>query len=88
MAFTAALAVLAISGLAHAAPFEHGVQPHDFGQNLWPLTSGAAKPAPFCFPSLGFAMPINPPPDNTNWWCDPATEYAFVGFSYEVTDCR
>ncbi|KAF8200955.1 glycoside hydrolase superfamily [Pholiota molesta] len=23
-----------------------------------------------------------------HWWCDPATEYAFVGFSYEVTACQ
>ncbi|KAI0253991.1 glycoside hydrolase superfamily [Lactifluus subvellereus] len=22
------------------------------------------------------------------WWCDPTTEFAFVGFSYEVTPCQ
>ncbi|KZT27959.1 glycoside hydrolase family 17 protein [Neolentinus lepideus HHB14362 ss-1] len=44
--------------------------------------------APLCFPALGFPKPPVPPPDNTHWWCDPATEYAFVGFSYEVTDCQ
>ncbi|TFK92046.1 glycoside hydrolase family 17 protein [Polyporus arcularius HHB13444] len=87
MALTAALTVLALSGLAHAVPLEKGVQPHDFGQDLAPLLSGA-KPAPLCFPSLGFVMPAVPPSDNTNWWCDPATEYAFVGFSYEVTACQ
>ncbi|KAI0695961.1 glycoside hydrolase superfamily [Cerioporus squamosus] len=88
MALTTALAVLALSGLAQAAPLENGVQPHDFGQDLAPLLSPAAKPAPLCFPSLGFVMPAVPPSDNTNWWCDPATEYAFVGFSYEVTACQ
>ena len=40
-----------------------------------------------CYPALGFQKPIVMPHSNTNWWCDPSTEYAFVGFSYEVTDC-
>lgn len=47
-----------------------------------------ALPAPLCFPALGFVMPPFLPPDNTHWWCDPSTEYAFVGFSYEVTACE
>jgi hypothetical protein len=33
-------------------------------------------------------MPSNPPSDTDNWWCDPTTEYAFLGFSYEVTACE
>ncbi|TFK54074.1 hypothetical protein OE88DRAFT_1624393 [Heliocybe sulcata] len=33
-------------------------------------------------------MPSAPPEDNTQWWCDPTTEYAFMGFSYEITDCQ
>lgn len=41
-----------------------------------------------CFPALNFQKPFEPPKDNTNWWCDPSTEYAFVGFSYEVTACQ
>ncbi|TFK54069.1 hypothetical protein OE88DRAFT_1732786 [Heliocybe sulcata] len=45
-------------------------------------------PAPFCYPAIGFPKLFVPPLDNTNWWCDPATEYAFVGFSYEVTACQ
>lgn len=49
---------------------------------------GIALPAPFCFPALGFVMPPFLPLDNTHWWCDPSTEYAFVGFSYEVTACK
>ncbi|KAJ8462146.1 hypothetical protein ONZ45_g18041 [Pleurotus djamor] len=44
--------------------------------------------APNCFPSLGFQMPQSTPKSLTNWWCDPASEYAFLGFSYEVTACQ
>lgn len=35
-------------------------------------------------------MPETVPHDSQlkNWWCDPSTEYAFVGFSYEVTACE
>ncbi|PBK82234.1 hypothetical protein ARMGADRAFT_946948 [Armillaria gallica] len=32
-------------------------------------------------------MPATPPSTTDNWWCDMNTEYAFVGFSYEVTAC-
>jgi hypothetical protein len=41
-----------------------------------------------CFPALGFQMPSEVPTDMTGWWCDPADEYAFLGFSYEVTPCK
>ncbi|KAK0448915.1 glycoside hydrolase superfamily [Desarmillaria tabescens] len=33
-------------------------------------------------------MPSIPPSTTNNWWCDMNTEYAFVGFSYEVTACQ
>ncbi|KAH9992665.1 glycoside hydrolase superfamily [Russula vinacea] len=33
-------------------------------------------------------MPSDVPNSAEGWWCDPATEYAFVGFSYEVTACQ
>ncbi|KAL9712002.1 hypothetical protein Ac2012v2_005078 [Leucoagaricus gongylophorus] len=52
------------------------------------------KPGPkmdvSCFPALGFEMPSEVPPDSkfSSWWCDPVNEYAFVGFSYEVTACQ
>ncbi|KAI0745413.1 glycoside hydrolase superfamily [Earliella scabrosa] len=92
MIVSAILTTLVLSGLVHAAPLELevGVQPHDFGQPSNPVTVNitAPKNAPFCFPSLGFVMPLELPADNTNWWCDPATEYAFLGFSYEVTACQ
>lgn len=47
-----------------------------------------AQSASFCFPALGFEKPLVLPENNTHWWCDPTTEYAFVGFSYEVTACK
>jgi hypothetical protein len=43
---------------------------------------------PNCFPALGFKKPSNVPSSVEGWWCDPATEYAFVGFSYEVSECE
>ncbi|PBK65487.1 hypothetical protein ARMSODRAFT_891754 [Armillaria solidipes] len=33
-------------------------------------------------------MPATLPSTTNNWWCDMKTEYAFVGFSYEVTACQ
>jgi len=41
-----------------------------------------------CFPALGFDMPDKVPGSTKGWWCDPKTEYAFVGFSYEVSQCQ
>ncbi|KAF5354952.1 hypothetical protein D9756_005421 [Leucocoprinus leucothites] len=50
----------------------------------------ASKSAGDCFPALGFTMPSELPPESdfSSWWCDPADEYAFLGFSYEVTECQ
>lgn len=52
-------------------------------------TSVADHPSQHCFPALGFVTPERTPEDSEleHWWCDPSTEYAFVGFSYEVTAC-
>ncbi|KAH8108086.1 glycoside hydrolase superfamily [Cristinia sonorae] len=33
-------------------------------------------------------MPSSVPKTLTDWWCDASTEYAFLGFSYEVTACQ
>lgn len=41
-----------------------------------------------CFPSLGFKTPSNVSSSIDGWWCSPTTEYAFLGFSYEVTSCQ
>lgn len=40
-----------------------------------------------CFPSANFQMPSSVPSSTHNWWCAEDTEYAFLGFSYEVTAC-
>lgn len=50
--------------------------------------AGSAPPSSSCFPALDFQMPDNVPSDLNNWWCSPDTEYAFMGFSYEVTACE
>jgi len=40
------------------------------------------------FPELGFKMPSTVPSSLDGWWTDPHTEYAFVGFSYEISNCQ
>ena len=52
-----------------------------------PSQNVSLSAASSCYPALGFAKPVVLPPNNSNWWCDPGDEYAFVGFSYEVTAC-
>jgi hypothetical protein len=54
------------------------------------VSSSLAVPASVsskCFPCLGFKTPSNVPSSIDGWWCSPTTEYAFLGFSYEVTSC-
>ena len=41
-----------------------------------------------CFPAYGFQMPSQVPSNLDGWWCNPADEYAFLGFSYEITPCE
>jgi len=41
-----------------------------------------------CFPALGFKMPSDVPANTNGWWCNPTDEYAFLGFSYEITPCQ
>ncbi|KAJ7746268.1 glycoside hydrolase superfamily [Mycena metata] len=71
--FLAVLAAFAVS--TRASPLD---QP----------TRTVTTDATSCFPALGFKMPSNTPSSLTNWWCDPSTEYGFIGFSYEVTACQ
>lgn len=40
------------------------------------------------FPQLGFKMPSEVPSTLDGWWADPSEEYAFVGFSYEISACE
>ncbi|KAK0529377.1 hypothetical protein OC834_003716, partial [Tilletia horrida] len=64
------------------------------------LASSRPKPTPTktptptpqpksCFPALDFKMPDEVPdadaPDG--WWCDMQDEYAFLGFSYDLSSC-
>lgn len=54
-----------------------------------PVTNGGKNLASAsCFPALRFKTPSHVPNSLNHWWCDPDTEYAFVGFSYEVTACE
>lgn len=51
------------------------------------LAALGALANPSCFPALDFVMPVEPPSNLDNWWCSATKEYAFLGFSYEVTAC-
>jgi len=51
-------------------------------QSKSPASAGAS-----CFPALEFKMPTTVPSSLDDWWCNSDTEYAFVGFSYEITQC-
>lgn len=95
MARLSLLFALFLAGLTFtlASPLINAAQPHTEQVSHAPKSATApakshALPAPFCYPSLGFLAPDALPLDNSLWWCDPATEYAFVGFSYEVTACE
>jgi len=52
------------------------------------VSAGDASTASNCFPAVGFQMPSSTPASLNGWWCDTSTEYAWVGFSYEVTACK
>ncbi|KAM5531861.1 hypothetical protein V8D89_014491 [Ganoderma adspersum] len=53
-----------------------------------PANSPAKGGSNNCFPALGFNPPANVPDSLDGWWCDDKTEYAFLGFSYEVSACQ
>ncbi|KAF9020415.1 hypothetical protein BDZ89DRAFT_1072248 [Hymenopellis radicata] len=55
---------------------------------LWAAPAQVTLGAGGCFPALGFQMPSAMPSSLDGWWCDMSDEYAFVGFSYEVTACQ
>jgi hypothetical protein len=55
--------------------------------------AGMGGQPPNCFPAIGFKMPANVHHIEgvhrmADWWCDYRTEYAFMGFSYEVSACK
>ncbi|KAI0297168.1 glycoside hydrolase superfamily [Russula brevipes] len=80
----------AVSVLASPSPLDLHVAPN--GSVL--VAPAAAAPVPHpgpgpnCFPAIGFKTPSGVPSSTAGWWCDPTTEYAFLGFSYEVTACQ
>lgn len=77
LALAALCGVAAVSGAPPLLNGEYQIQP------IVEKVAGAS-----CFPALDFVKPATLPKDNTKWWCDASTEYAFVGFSYEVTACE
>ena len=75
--------------LAFALPPPPGVShviSNSFESSAWTRPPGSGAGA-HCFPAIGFRTPSRVPESTDGWWCDPATEYAFLGFSYEVTAC-
>ncbi|KAI0305773.1 hypothetical protein B0F90DRAFT_1808931 [Multifurca ochricompacta] len=48
----------------------------------------SSGPGSHCFPAIGFETPSKVPASTEGWWCDPTSEFAFLGFSYEVTACQ
>ena len=53
------------------------------------FTKTESQQASNCFPAPSFNMPKSFLPESIDdWWCDQRTEYAFLGFSYEVTACE
>ena len=58
--------------------------------NTLVIGTSESEPVPdtSCFPALGFEMPATVPSSLDDWWCDTSAEYAFVGFSYEITQCE
>lgn len=53
-----------------------------------PRPTSNPKPSSGCFPSAGFNTPDSPSGTPLeDWWCPRTSEYAFMGFSYDVTGC-
>jgi len=76
-------------GSVDALPPLPSTDAHDVSPRLeYRADFAAASSPPNCFPALGFTMPGSVPSSLTNWWCNTNTEYAFMGFSYEVSDCE
>lgn len=76
--------LLALSTLFSSGQAVPAVEP-----SLTSLSSraSAANGTGSCFPALGFQMPTDVPDSLDNWWCDMDDEYAFLGFSYEISAC-
>ncbi|KAK0550223.1 hypothetical protein OC845_002753 [Tilletia horrida] len=65
------------------------------GQTSMPLPVPTRKPdknetgsLTSCFPALDFNMPADVPNGGLDgWWCSMKDEYAFLGFSYDLSSC-
>lgn len=74
-------ALLSVAGLLSflATGFAHPLNPSRLARG--DITSTTATRDYSCFPALNFqAPPVDELPEDTAWWwCDPSTEYAFLG---------
>ena len=83
--FFAALPWLMLSRsvvMGKALPQLNSTLATEVSQSKPPASAGAS-----CFPALDFKMPTTVPSSLKGWWCHSDMEYAFVGFSYEITQC-
>lgn len=80
------LLLLSLGARIAASTSSHTVDNINPGQLelITPVGSRSAS----CFPASGFKMPKDVPESLDGWWCDAVDEYAFLGFSYEVTACE
>jgi hypothetical protein len=79
------LAALPLSHRSHCC--NDSVFDESVSSSLAAPASVSSRSHTSCFPSLGFKTPPNVPSSIDGWWCSATTEYAFLGFSYEVTPC-
>jgi hypothetical protein len=68
------------------------LQPHPYSVPR-KISRRSCSPAPpplpnNCFPAVGFNTSSDVPASTDGWWCNPADEFGFLGFSYEVTTCE
>ncbi|KAI0051806.1 glycoside hydrolase family 17 protein [Auriscalpium vulgare] len=87
MAFLSLLSSLFVPllGIVHACALP---SPASHPSALQEASVALSADAGTCFPAVGYNTPSSVPSSLTNWWCDPENEYAFMGFSYEVTACQ
>lgn len=84
-----AIAVLVgslVVGPAQCARMVKKFKTNDKTSQTLSTASGSGVPQN-CFPAVGFETPNEIPTSLTDWWCDADTEYAFVGFSYDISLC-
>jgi hypothetical protein len=67
------------------------LQPHPHSI-LRKISRRSCRPSPpplpnNCFPAVGFNTSSYVPASTDGWWCNPADEFGFLGFSYEITTC-